>query len=192
MQSRSWWDAPQAPPERAPTRPDSSAPNGPIANANELLGLMQALNEPGPYLLVGWSYGGLVVRTAAAISPASVAGLDLIDAVTPTQYRTFDRAGWTEANQDLDMAAAEKAVADASGGLGAQPIQSSGSSPIPPTRSPNSTQRPSKSRSTQFPPRWSLGRRCRRARQPSPRLASSAGDFVLSAHIGTELRDHSV
>ncbi|MEI8081957.1 MAG: alpha/beta hydrolase, partial [Actinomycetes bacterium] len=106
----------------SPTRPDSAAPNGPVANAHELLALMQALNETGPFVIVGWSYGGLVARTAAAVSPDSVAGLDLVDAVTPAQYRTFDTSGWTEANQDLDMAAAERATGVGGPNLGSKPV----------------------------------------------------------------------
>ncbi len=93
----------------SPPRP-SSATNGPVANANEMTAMLTALGEPGPYLLVGWSYGGLVARTAAAQRPDQTAALVLVDSVLPDQYRTFDTRGWTEADMPLDMAGAEKAV----------------------------------------------------------------------------------
>jgi len=105
----------------SPDRPTSASPNGPVANAKELFGLMTAINEPGPYLIVGWSYGGIVAQTAAALEPASVAGLNLIDSVTPAQYRTFDKTGWDEAGQPLDMKSAEQAI-NSAGDFGAKPL----------------------------------------------------------------------
>ena len=47
--------------------------------------MLAVLGEPGPYLLAGWSYGGLVARTAAAQHPEMVAGMVLIDATSPLQ-----------------------------------------------------------------------------------------------------------
>ena len=47
--------------------------------------MLQVLGEPGPYLLTGRSYGGLVARTAAAQHPEQVAGLVLVDASSPLQ-----------------------------------------------------------------------------------------------------------
>ncbi|MDQ1308505.1 MAG: hypothetical protein QG671_4339 [Actinomycetota bacterium] len=94
----------------SPTRP-TGAPAGPVAAADELRALMSALGETGPLVLVGWSYGGLVARVAAASDPVGTAGLELVEASLPEQYRTFDRQGWSEGGAQLDMAAAEKALA---------------------------------------------------------------------------------
>ena len=47
--------------------------------------MLRVLGEPGPYLLTGWSYGGLVARTAAAQHPEQVAGMVLVDASSPLQ-----------------------------------------------------------------------------------------------------------
>jgi pimeloyl-ACP methyl ester carboxylesterase len=94
----------------SPARP-AGAPAGPVAAADELRALMSALGETGPFVLVGWSYGGLVARVAAAKDPAGTAGLQLVEASLPEQYRTFDRQGWSEGGAQLDMAAGEKALA---------------------------------------------------------------------------------
>jgi pimeloyl-ACP methyl ester carboxylesterase len=41
--------------------------------------LLHAAHLPGPYVLVGHSYGGLIVRLYASTSPDEVAGLVLVD-----------------------------------------------------------------------------------------------------------------
>jgi pimeloyl-ACP methyl ester carboxylesterase len=56
--------------------------DGRASNA-DLLALLQALGEPGPYLLVGHSMGGLMVRLFALTFPEKVVGLVLVDAMTP-------------------------------------------------------------------------------------------------------------
>jgi pimeloyl-ACP methyl ester carboxylesterase len=52
-----------------------------------LLGLLLAAGEPGPYLLVGHSYGGLITRLYASGYASSVAGLVFVDAFAP-QWQT--------------------------------------------------------------------------------------------------------
>jgi pimeloyl-ACP methyl ester carboxylesterase len=68
-------------PDRAGAAPHST----PEQHAQEMLDMLAVLGEPGPYLLAGWSYGGLVARTAAAQHPEQVAGLVLVDATSPLQ-----------------------------------------------------------------------------------------------------------
>jgi pimeloyl-ACP methyl ester carboxylesterase len=67
--------------------------------ADDLHALLAAANVPGPYVLVGHSYGGLVVRLYASTHPESVAGLVLEDALSEglvaglnaQQRATFER-----------------------------------------------------------------------------------------------------
>jgi pimeloyl-ACP methyl ester carboxylesterase len=56
--------------------------DGRASNA-DLLALLESLGEPGPYLLVGHSMGGLMVRLFALTFPEKVVGLVLVDAMTP-------------------------------------------------------------------------------------------------------------
>lgn len=102
-------------------RPDTAKPNGPEANAHEMFALMDALGEQGPFLLVGWSYGGIVARTAAALEPSRISGVEFVDSVLPDQYRTFDVQGWQEAGQELDMKRAEEIIGDGPK-LGSKPV----------------------------------------------------------------------
>jgi len=53
--------------------------------AAELHTLLQASHTPGPYVLVGWSYGGLYAREYAGQYPQEVAGLVLVDSSSPEQ-----------------------------------------------------------------------------------------------------------
>ena len=43
------------------------------------------MGETGPFVLVPWSYGGLVARAAATQRPDQVAGMVLVDASSPLQ-----------------------------------------------------------------------------------------------------------
>lgn len=56
--------------------------NGP-ALAYDLERLLAAAGEPGPYILVGHSMGGLMVRIFACRHPEKVLGVVLVDAATP-------------------------------------------------------------------------------------------------------------
>ena len=51
------------------------------ARADDLHDLLLRSGEPGPYILVAHSYGGLVVRAFARRFPAAVAGLVMVDAI---------------------------------------------------------------------------------------------------------------
>ncbi len=53
--------------------------------AAELHALLQKSQTPGPYVLAGWSYGGLYVRAYTDQYPQDVAGLVLIDSSSPEQ-----------------------------------------------------------------------------------------------------------
>jgi pimeloyl-ACP methyl ester carboxylesterase len=75
----------------------------------DLRALLQAAAVPGPYVLVGHSYGGMVVRLYAGTYPDQVNGLILVDAthedvwvrfkahMTPTQWAEFERVQFNRA-----------------------------------------------------------------------------------------------
>jgi pimeloyl-ACP methyl ester carboxylesterase len=54
--------------------------------AGELRTLLERAGEPPPYLLVGHSFGGLVVRLFAARWPGEIAGLVLVDPAHPEDW----------------------------------------------------------------------------------------------------------
>jgi pimeloyl-ACP methyl ester carboxylesterase len=54
--------------------------------AQELHALLHNANVPGPYVLVGWSYGGLYVREYAGQYGDEVVGLVLVDSSHPDQW----------------------------------------------------------------------------------------------------------
>jgi pimeloyl-ACP methyl ester carboxylesterase len=54
----------------------------------DLAALLRSLDEPGPFILVGHSMGGLMVRLFALTHPDLVLGVVLVDAVTPEVMST--------------------------------------------------------------------------------------------------------
>src|SRR5918999_1539738 len=58
-------------------------------SARELHAALHGIGITGPYVLAGHSYGGLVVRTFAAVYRDEVAGMVLVDASHPDQWRRF-------------------------------------------------------------------------------------------------------
>jgi len=93
-------------------------------HATELTALLNSVGEKGPFILVGHSYAGLIVRAIAAQAPAEVAGVLLIDACWPGIHRDFlpsYKSPWHEGGTVIDMAASE--AADAGGpDLGQTPL----------------------------------------------------------------------
>jgi pimeloyl-ACP methyl ester carboxylesterase len=59
--------------------------------ARELRTVLANGNVPGPYLLVGASFGGMLISAFTAHYPADVAGLTFIDAVGPASVETLAR-----------------------------------------------------------------------------------------------------
>lgn len=62
---------------------------------SELHTLLHNAEIPGPYVLVGWSYGGIYVRIYAGKYPTEVSGLVLLDSSHPDQW-TSTAAGKTQ------------------------------------------------------------------------------------------------
>ena len=59
---------------------------------NDLHSLLSAADVPAPYVLVGHSYGALLIRAFAARYPNSVAGLVLVDPVSIRDWSTASEA----------------------------------------------------------------------------------------------------
>jgi pimeloyl-ACP methyl ester carboxylesterase len=65
----------------------SPKPRTAAVMVEELRSLLASAEVPGPYVLVGHSFGGLLVRLYAARYPQEVAGLVLVDSAHEEQYR---------------------------------------------------------------------------------------------------------
>ena len=65
--------------------PRSDAGRNPRATAEQLHAALRKVGLPGPYLLVGHSYGGLTSRVFAAAYPDEISGLVLVDPSHPDQ-----------------------------------------------------------------------------------------------------------
>src|SRR5262249_54507478 len=74
--------------------PQPSTPRNAVADLHALL---TAVRVPGPYVLVGWSYGGPIARLYASTYPHNVSGLVLVDGeseflqtvMTPADFTVF-------------------------------------------------------------------------------------------------------
>ena len=78
--------------------------------ATELHTLLRNANIPGPYVLVGWSYGGLFVRAYALHYPQEVAGLVLLDATHPEVW-TRTAQGRAQYQTDTRLYASARVLA---------------------------------------------------------------------------------
>jgi hypothetical protein len=69
-------------------------------------GVLTALGEDGPFLLLGASFGGLVTSAYAVAHPDRVAGLVLLDAVPGNSYEFEEKGGFQgaclPANREAD------------------------------------------------------------------------------------------
>lgn len=63
--------------------------------ASDLHSLLKHAGFPGPYLLVGHSFGGLIVRLFAQTYPSQTAGLVFVDAFGTSIRRLFGPRLWT-------------------------------------------------------------------------------------------------
>ena len=64
----------------------SDEPCTPSSLAKQLHGLLECAEIPAPYVLVGHSFGGLIVRSFAAQYPEKVVGLVLADPLDPAEW----------------------------------------------------------------------------------------------------------
>lgn len=65
------------------------------AGASDLSALLAAAGEPGPYVLVGASWGGMLVNLFARSAGADVAGLVFVDGASDFLEQTLTPAQWT-------------------------------------------------------------------------------------------------
>jgi pimeloyl-ACP methyl ester carboxylesterase len=71
----------------------AAAPQDGVQVATELHTLLDRAGEQGPYVLAGHSAGGLYVLNFARLYPDQVAGVALLDSMSPQQYTAID--GWS-------------------------------------------------------------------------------------------------
>ncbi len=90
------YDRPGAPTTTGqPSRSDDiPQPSTPVGAADDLHALLQAADVPGPYVLAAHSYGGLIARLYAADHPDDVAGVVLVDVVSPELRAGMSTAWW--------------------------------------------------------------------------------------------------
>src|SRR4029077_14343970 len=72
--------------------PQPTTPKDAVADLHALL---SAAGEAGPYVLVGHSYGGLIVRLYASTYPKDVSGLVLVDALSEGLQDAETPQQWT-------------------------------------------------------------------------------------------------
>ncbi len=65
----------------------ATSPGTALDAVGDLQHLLEATGLPGPYVLVGHSFGGLIVRLFEQHYPAKVAGLVLVDPVVRAEWR---------------------------------------------------------------------------------------------------------
>ncbi len=98
--------------------------------ARELHALLDAIHVKGPFVVVGHSYGGMVVRAFAARYPKETVGMVLLDASSEPEIPVYDRlhaGAWVDGtvepapNQTIDIHATVRALLHAPS-LGAMPL----------------------------------------------------------------------
>jgi pimeloyl-ACP methyl ester carboxylesterase len=105
-------------------RPSSMAPVTGERIASELHAVLGAIPAEPPLVLVGHSYGGLLVRVYAAAHPDDVAGLVLIDASSEPEipiYRELHAGAWIDGGMKVGIDEVIRELA-AAPPLGAEPL----------------------------------------------------------------------
>jgi pimeloyl-ACP methyl ester carboxylesterase len=82
----------------------AGAPQDGVQVATDLHTLLDRAGEHGPYVLAGHSAGGLYVLNFAQLYPDQVAGVALLDSMSPQQYTAID--GWSSFYETFRRASA--------------------------------------------------------------------------------------
>jgi pimeloyl-ACP methyl ester carboxylesterase len=116
----------------------ATGPRDARAMVEDLHALLRAAAVPGPYVMAGHSFGGLVIRLYAATYPDDVVGLILVDAahedyysavqevLTPEQWAAFvpppDATGTDAAMERIDIDASTQEMREARGTTPLRPM----------------------------------------------------------------------
>ena len=76
--------------------------------AAELAALLHSAGEPGPYVILGHSFGGLIARAFTKMNLSSVSGLLLAESVDPSDRTTGKY--WREAGHPVNMPLSQSAT----------------------------------------------------------------------------------
>ncbi len=87
--------------------------------ANELAALLKAAHEPGPYVVVGHSMGGLIARTFVRRNLSAIRAVLLAESVDPSDKTTGKY--WYEAGHAVDLPASQSATGGGPN-IGARPL----------------------------------------------------------------------
>jgi pimeloyl-ACP methyl ester carboxylesterase len=80
------------------------------ASVDDLHALLDRAGLAPPYVLVGWSYGGIIARHFASRHPSDVAGIVLVDSAHEQQITRFVGALPPDASPEIREALAEEAA----------------------------------------------------------------------------------
>ena len=102
------YDRPNTGPGRSTAVPQ---PTSAADAAEDLAELLMLSDEPGPFVLVGHSYGGPIIRVYASSHPDEVAGLvlvdglseNLVDGLTPAQQAVFEALNTPPVGGDAEV-----------------------------------------------------------------------------------------
>ena len=106
----------------SPALPVDAADPSAGAQADQLLEALEEEGIEGPYVVHGWSYGGIVAQAFANRHPDLVAGVVLEDSSAVEQFTDEDWAfiDWTEGGREIDTATTTADVAGLD--LGSRPL----------------------------------------------------------------------
>jgi pimeloyl-ACP methyl ester carboxylesterase len=104
---------------RSPARANHSQVLNASIYAKELKALLAAAHEPGPYVVIGHSYGGLIARAFVHQNMSTVAAVLLAESVDPGDKGIGKY--WSEASHRIDMPASQAATGGGPN-LGSRPL----------------------------------------------------------------------
>lgn len=92
-------------------------PRDMAAIVSELETMLAVSGEPGPYVLAGHSYGGVIALNFANRNPGLVSGIVLIDSSHPNQLTALQAVPEVVAVQDMEIAGMAELIGAAEAGL---------------------------------------------------------------------------